>query len=64
MVKEFLSLRGAEFTNKNVSIDSEARAELLAMGHNSTPVVLIGDRTLTGFNVMEIDEALAALGEN
>ena len=63
MVKGFLSLRNAEFVDKNVSIDLEARAEIVAMGFDSTPVTVIGDRTLTGFNVMEIDEALAALGE-
>jgi hypothetical protein len=31
------------------------------MGYDSTPVTVIGDRELTGFNVPEIDEALAAL---
>ena len=63
MVKGFLSLRNAEFIDKNVSVDMEARAELVAMGYDSTPVILIGDRRLTGFNVMEIDEALAALDQ-
>ena len=61
MVKGFLSLRKIEFVEKNVSTDLEGRAELVAMGYDSTPVTVIGDRELTGFNVPEIDEALAAL---
>ena len=50
-----------EYVEKNVSTDLEGRAELVAMGYDSTPVTVIGDRELTGFNVPEIDEALAAL---
>jgi hypothetical protein len=61
MVKGFLSLRNVEFVEKNVSTDLEGRAELLAMGYNSTPVTVIGDKRLTGFNTGGIDEALAEL---
>jgi hypothetical protein len=61
MVKGFLSLRKMEYVEKNVSTDLEGRAELVAMGYDSTPVTVIGDRELTGFNVPEIDEALSAL---
>lgn len=63
MVKGFLSLRNANFVEKNVSTDLEGRAELLAMGFDSTPVTVIGERQLPGFDVEAIDHALALLEE-
>jgi hypothetical protein len=62
MVKGYLSLRNVEYVEKNVSTDLEGRAELIAMGYDSTPVVVIGDRQLTGFDSELIDEALAEAG--
>ncbi len=64
MVKGYLSLRNVEFIDKNVSTDPEGRAELLAMGFDSTPVVVIGDKRLYGFDVSMIDDALAAVDSN
>ena len=61
MVKGYLSLRGVEFVVKNVSTDLEGRAEMIAMGFDSTPVTVIGDQRLPGFDVPAIDKALAAL---
>lgn len=61
MVKAFLSLRKAEFVEKNVSTDLKARAELVAMGYDSTPVTVIGGRQLEGFDTTLLDEALAEL---
>ena len=64
MVKGFLSLRNVEFTVKNVSTDLEGRTELLALGFDSTPVALIGNQVLPGFDVEAIDRALALLDES
>jgi glutaredoxin len=50
------------FTERNVARDPEARQELIEIGLTSLPVLLIGDRRLSGFNPSNIDEALAALG--
>lgn len=61
MVKGFLSLRNVDFIVKNVSTDLEGRAELIDMGFDSTPVTVIGDQKLTGFDVEAIDDALAAI---
>ena len=61
MVKGYLSLRGVEFIVKNVSTDLEGRAEMIAMGFDSTPVTVIGDQRFSGFDVPLIDKALAAL---
>ena len=62
MVKGYLSLRNAEFIEKNVSTDMEGRAELIAMGYDSTPVTVIGDRQIAGFDTELIDQALEELG--
>lgn len=59
-MKGYLSLRNVEFVEKNVSTDLDGRAELVAMGYDSTPVTVIGDRQLAGFDAVLIDEALAA----
>ena len=60
-MKGFLSLRNVEYVEKNVSTDLDGRDELVAMGYDSTPVTVIGDRQLTGFDAVFMDEALAAL---
>ncbi len=64
MVKGFLSLRGAEFVEKNVSNDLEGRAELMAMGYESTPVTVIGANRIEGFDADLIDKAMAESGES
>ncbi len=50
------------FTEKNVGRDPDARQELMELGLLSLPVLLIGEKKLTGFNPKAIDEALAVVG--
>jgi glutaredoxin len=57
---EYLSQKGVEFTEKNVSRDPEAVQELMSLGVRSLPLILIGDQQLRGFNPKAIDEALAS----
>jgi glutaredoxin len=57
---EYLSQKGVEFTEKNVSRDPEAVQELMSLGVRSLPLILIGDMQLRGFNPKAIDEALAS----
>ena len=47
------------FTERNVGRDAGAREELMELGLTSLPVILIGDKRLTGFNPTAIDAALA-----
>ena len=61
MVKQFLMLRGREFVEKNVSSDLIGRSELQSMGFNSTPVTVIGDKAVEGFDTNKLDQALATL---
>jgi glutaredoxin len=57
---EYLSQKGVEFTEKNVAHNAEAVQELMSMGLRSLPVIVIGDKRLSGFNPKAIDEALAS----
>ena len=47
------------FVERNIGKDPGAREELMALGLMSLPVLLIGDKRLTGFNPKQIDAALA-----
>jgi glutaredoxin len=55
---EYLSQKGIAFTERNVGKDPKAREELMALGLLSLPVIIIGDKRLTGFNPKAIDAAL------
>jgi glutaredoxin len=58
---EYLSQKGIPYTEKNVSRDQEAVQELVSMGLRSLPVIVIGEKRLSGFNPAAIDAALASL---
>ena len=58
MVKGYLSRSGFDFTEHNVSTDMDSQKELLSMGYRSTPVSVIGDEVVVGYNKPKIDEAL------
>jgi glutaredoxin len=55
---EYLSRKGIPFTEKNVADNPAAVQELMSMGLRSLPVIVIGDKRLSGFNPARIDEAL------
>ena len=56
---EFLSQRGVAFVARDVATDTEARAELIALGSRSTPTIKVGDEVLIGFSPAKL---LALLG--
>jgi len=60
MVKVYLSRKGLEFIEKNVSEDDTARDELLAMGLRSTPVTVIGGENVVGYSPPKLEAALRA----
>lgn len=47
------------FVERNIGKDPTARQELMDLGVLSLPVLLIGDKKLTGFNPAQIDAAIA-----
>jgi len=50
-VKEFLSAHGIVFTDHNVAEDPHALEALLATtGRRATPVVVVGDAIVVGFD--------------
>jgi glutaredoxin len=57
---EYLSHKGIAFTEKNVAYNPEAVQELMRYGLRSLPVIVIGDKRLSGFNPKALDEALAS----
>ena len=61
MVKAFLALRKVTFIERNVSTDLEGRKDLMKMGYATTPVTVIGDIHISGFDAKQIDEALKDL---
>ncbi len=62
MVKVYLSRKGISFTERNVSLEEDAREDLLALGHRSTPVTTIKDQKVVGYSPPKLDAALQAAG--
>ena len=59
LAKEYLEEKGAEFVEKNVQKDTEARKELMAMGHMGVPVVVIDGEEIVGFDKSKMDLAIS-----
>ena len=62
MVKVYLSRKGFEYTEHNVSTDRDSLKDLVSMGYRSTPVTVIGEEKVVGYNPGKLDEALEAAG--
>jgi len=58
-VKEFLSQKGIEFTERDVATDEMAMAELEELGFLTTPVTVIDGEVVIGFDRQRLDELLA-----
>ena len=54
---------GFDYTERNVSVDLEGRRQLLALGLDTTPVTIVGDRIIQGFDARGLENALANLGD-
>ena len=61
MVKEFLSQKGTDFTQRDISQDEEALAELLDLGVMTTPVTVVGGEVVVGFDRKKLQELQASL---
>ncbi len=49
-MKEFLSQKGVTFVERDVAQDEAALSELERLGVMTTPVTLIGDEVVVGFD--------------
>ena len=59
-MKEFLSRAGVAFTALNVEEDPHAYDELLARGHRTVPITVVGGRVIRGFDPEALRQALDA----
>ena len=59
-VKGFLSQREIEFSDRDVSADQEALAELERLGYMTTPVTVIDGEAVVGFDREKLEQLLAS----
>ena len=59
-VKEFLKEKGVEFAERNVLDDDQAMADFRELGFRGTPVTLIGEEPVVGFDKDRLEELLGA----
>jgi glutaredoxin len=57
-VKEFLSQKGVNFIERDVTKDDEALKELKEMGIMTTPVTKINGNIIVGFDQSEMEKLL------
>jgi glutaredoxin 3 len=57
-LKEFLSERGIDFVERDVSGDEQALQELTLLGFMTTPVTQIGDEVVVGFDRKRLEALL------
>ena len=58
-MKEYLSQKQVSFSDRDITKDSSAISELQKLGFMTTPVTVIGDRVIVGFDVPKLEEALS-----
>lgn len=57
--KEYLSQKGIQFRDRDVTKDASALDELRRLGAMTTPVTLIGSEMVIGFDPEKIDKVFA-----
>jgi len=57
-VKEFLSQNKIEFTDRNITADEQALAELEKLGYMTTPVTVIDGQIVVGFDRDKLQKLL------
>ena len=58
-MKEYLSQKQVSFSDRDITKDPAAISELQKLGFMTTPVTLIGDQVIVGFDVPKLEEALS-----
>ena len=57
-VKEFLSQKGVDFSERDITVGELAIAELEELGFMTTPVTVIDGEVVVGFDRERLDELL------
>ena len=58
-MKEYLSQKQVQFEERDITKDPSAISELQKLGFMTTPVTVIGDSIIVGFDVTKLDEAFS-----
>ena len=56
--KEYLSQKGIKFQERDIAQDPSVLADLKKLGYMTTPVIVIDDSVIVGFDADKIDQAL------
>ena len=59
-MKEFLSEKGVDFTERDITVDDLAIAELEELGYMTTPVTVIDGEAVIGFDRERLEHLLGA----
>ena len=59
-VKEYLSQKKIDFDDRDITKDPSAILELKKIGFMTSPVTVVGDKVIVGFDEAKLDEALKA----
>jgi len=57
-VKEYLSHKQIQFDDRDITNDPSAILELQKLGFMTTPVTVVEDKVIVGFDEPKLDEAL------
>jgi glutaredoxin len=57
-VKEYLSQKQVQFDDRDITKDPSAILELQKLGFMTTPVTVVDDKVIVGFDVPKLDKAL------
>ncbi len=57
-VKEYLSQKHIQFDDRDITKDPSAILELQKFGFMTTPVTVVEDKVIVGFDVPKLDQAL------
>ncbi len=57
-MKEYLSQRQVAFEDRDITRDPTAISELQKLGFLTTPVTVVGEKVIVGFDQVKLDEAL------
>lgn len=56
--KDFFRQNNITFTEHDITKDPQARRELMRRGYRSVPLIVVGDKEVSGFNKEELSNIL------
>ena len=57
-MKEFLSQQGVPYTERDIAADPQAMQELVGLRYMSTPVILVDEEVVVGFDRPKLEALL------